>query len=251
MQLLSSQQHSSRNQIWWYCCYVNIKKNHIVTGILIVIGSLRCLKEESQWTWNDVMLSVYFKIVFLNFSYICCSWRQFQCAPTTYVHSLNECFSPFTGFSQISQLLFMFQCNEHVERFCVVWHAPDSQFYIIDSLSIDVSFEWNVNLVVAWLYIHCMVGKKNNTSLVRCAYRKSIPWYHYFVNTLKASWCQTVIIITHFFFLWKILILSSIGVVVNTYLGDNCIQTVQFWEVYHLIYSFMVTHEQSCKRFPT
>ena len=27
----------------------------------------------------------------------------------------------------------------------------DSQFYIIDSLSLDVSFEWNANLVVAWL----------------------------------------------------------------------------------------------------
>ena len=29
----------------------------------------------------------------------------------------------------------------------------DSQFYIIDSLSLDVSFEWNANLVVAWLYV--------------------------------------------------------------------------------------------------
>ena len=28
----------------------------------------------------------------------------------------------------------------------------DSQFYIIDSLSLDVSLEWNANLVVAWLY---------------------------------------------------------------------------------------------------
>ena len=28
----------------------------------------------------------------------------------------------------------------------------NSQFYIIDSLSLDVSFEWNANLVVAWLY---------------------------------------------------------------------------------------------------
>ena len=27
----------------------------------------------------------------------------------------------------------------------------DSQFYIIDSLSLDVSLEWNTNLVVAWL----------------------------------------------------------------------------------------------------
>ena len=29
--------------------------------------------------------------------------------------SINECFHHKTGFSQTSQLLFMFQCNEHVE----------------------------------------------------------------------------------------------------------------------------------------
>ena len=29
----------------------------------------------------------------------------------------------------------------------------DSQFYIIDILSLDVSLEWNANFVVAWLYI--------------------------------------------------------------------------------------------------
>ena len=43
------------------------------------------------------------------------SLGQFQCAPTTYVHSINECFHHKTGFSQTSQLLFMFQCNEHEE----------------------------------------------------------------------------------------------------------------------------------------
>ena len=45
------------------------------------------------------------------------SQSQFQCAPTTYVHSINECFSPKKNnrFLQTSQLLFMFQCNEHVE----------------------------------------------------------------------------------------------------------------------------------------
>ena len=40
-----------------------------------------------------------------------------------------------TGFSQTSQLLFMFQCNEYVEM---------NKFlcsYIIDSLSLDVSLE--------------------------------------------------------------------------------------------------------------
>ena len=28
----------------------------------------------------------------------------------------------------------------------------DSQFYIIDSLSLDISFEGNANLVIVWLY---------------------------------------------------------------------------------------------------
>ena len=53
-----------------------------------------------------------------------------------------------TGFSQTTQLLFMFQCNEHVEmnKFlcslaCTWMTIIDSQFYIIDSLSLDVSLE--------------------------------------------------------------------------------------------------------------
>ena len=50
----------------------------------------------------------------------------------------NECFY----FSQTSQLLFKFQCNEHVEMNTFVMHLDDnvidSQFYIIDSLSLDV-----------------------------------------------------------------------------------------------------------------
>ena len=36
----------------------------------------------------------------------------------------------------------------------------DSQFYIIDSLSLDVSLEWNANLVVAWLYLGIMICSK-------------------------------------------------------------------------------------------
>ena len=53
-----------------------------------------------------------------------------------------------TCFLQTFQLLFMFQCNEHVEmnKFmcslaCTWMTIIDSQFYIIDSLSLDVSFE--------------------------------------------------------------------------------------------------------------
>ena len=56
------------------------------------------------------------------------------------------------------QLLFMFQCNEHVEMnkflcsFACTWMTMiDSQLYIIDSLSLDVSLECNANLVVALL----------------------------------------------------------------------------------------------------
>ena len=76
------------------------------------------------------------------------SQRQFQCAPTTYVHSINECFHHKTGFSQTSQLFFMFQCNEHVEMnkflcsLAYIWMTIiDNHFYIIDSLSLDVSLE--------------------------------------------------------------------------------------------------------------
>ena len=53
-----------------------------------------------------------------------------------------------TGLSQTSQLLFMFQYNEHVEinKFlcslvCTWMTIIDSQFYINDSLSLDVSLE--------------------------------------------------------------------------------------------------------------
>ena len=74
-----------------------------------------------------------------------------QCAPTAYftcVNSINECFSPPT-FLRTSQLLcFMFQCNEHVEMnmflcslACTWMTIIDSQFYIIDSVSLDVSLE--------------------------------------------------------------------------------------------------------------
>ena len=82
-----------------------------VTGILILIGSLRCLKEKTQWTCY--LHSVYFKIGFLNFSNICCwytlvSMKQLQCAHTTYVHSINEFF--FTIKQVFHKLLNYFLC---------------------------------------------------------------------------------------------------------------------------------------------
>ena len=47
----------------------------------------------------------------------------------------------------------MFQCNEHVamNKFLCSLTIIDSQFYIIDRLSLDVSLESNAKLVVAWL----------------------------------------------------------------------------------------------------
>ena len=67
------------------------------------------------------------------------SMRQFQHVPTTYVHSINECFLTIKQvFLQISQL----HCNEHVEMnkflssLAGTWMITiDSQFYIINSLS--------------------------------------------------------------------------------------------------------------------
>ena len=51
-------------------------------------------------------------------------------------------------FSQTSQLLFMFQCNDHVENnkflcslTCTWITIIDSQFHIIDSLSLGASLE--------------------------------------------------------------------------------------------------------------
>ena len=69
------------------------------------------------------------------------STRQFQCAPTTYVLSINKYFFTIKQvFSQKSQLLFMFQCNEHVEinmflcsLACTWMTISNSQFYFIDS----------------------------------------------------------------------------------------------------------------------
>ena len=54
----------------------------------------------------------------------------------------------------------MFQCNENVEmnKFlcslaCTWMTIIDKQFYIINTLSLDVSLEGNANLVVSWLYM--------------------------------------------------------------------------------------------------
>ena len=76
------------------------------------------------------------------------SLRQFQCAPTTYANSINECFSPLTFFHKLLNYFFMFQCNEHVEmnKFlytlaCTWMTIIDSQFHVIDSLSFDVSLK--------------------------------------------------------------------------------------------------------------
>ena len=63
-----------------------------------------------------------------------------------------------TVFLQTSKLLLMFQCNAHVDmnKFlcslaCTWMTIIDSQFYIIDRLSLDVSLALIANLVVALL----------------------------------------------------------------------------------------------------
>ena len=62
-----------------------------------------------------------------------------------------------TGFLQTSQLLLMFQYNEHVEMsmflcsFACTWMTIiDSQFYIIDSLSLVLIFQLN-EMLDLWL----------------------------------------------------------------------------------------------------
>ena len=74
--------------------------------------------------------------------------RQFQFITTAYVNSINECFFTINFFPQTSQLYFLFQYNEHVEmnKFmcslaCTLMTILDCQFYIIGSLSLDVSLE--------------------------------------------------------------------------------------------------------------
>ena len=116
-----------------------------MTGILILNGSLGCLKELK--TTDMILGNVNFQIVFSLFSvtYIV---GTHQCVPTRYVHSINERFHHNQDFSQTSQILFMFQCNEHVEMnkflcsLACTWMAIiDSQFHIIDSLSLHVSLD--------------------------------------------------------------------------------------------------------------
>ena len=65
----------------------------------------------------------------------------------------------------------MFQCNEHVEvnKFlcilaCTWMTIIDTQFYIIDSLSLDVSLGLNAYLVVAWLYVSVTRQRNDNDS---------------------------------------------------------------------------------------
>ena len=57
------------------------------------------------------------------------------------------------------KLLNYFLCYVEMNKFlfslaCTWMTIIDSQFYIIDSLSLDASLEWNANLVVAWLYLN-------------------------------------------------------------------------------------------------
>ena len=95
--------------------------------------------------------SVYFKIGFLNFiPYVvgthwnCLMEAIPKCTYNICPFNKRVFFHHKTGFSQTSQ----FQCNEHVEmnKFmcslaCTWMIIINSQFYIIDSLSLGVSLE--------------------------------------------------------------------------------------------------------------
>ena len=66
-----------------------------------------------------------------------------QCAPTTYLNSINDPFHKFLNYFQCFD-----QCYEHVEMHkllcsldCTLITVIDVQFYVIDSLSYDVSLE--------------------------------------------------------------------------------------------------------------
>ena len=121
--------------------------------------------KQSQWKWS--LFSVYFKIGFLNFSTICCwytlelpQWGNFNVHLQYVSNPITECFFNIKQvFHKLLNYFLMFQCNEHVEMnkflcsFACTWMTIiDSQIYIIDSLSLDISLEWNANFVVAWLY---------------------------------------------------------------------------------------------------
>ena len=66
------------------------------------------------------------------------SLRQFQCAPTTYVNSIIECFHN-NLFSQTYQL---FSCLSVMNKFlcslaCSLMTTIDSQLYIIDDATLE------------------------------------------------------------------------------------------------------------------
>ena len=66
----------------------------------------KCIFQISFINFQKHMLLVHIGIA---------SMRQFQCAPTTYAHSINDDFHHIQFFSNFSTTFLMFQCNEHVE----------------------------------------------------------------------------------------------------------------------------------------
>ena len=113
-------------QIWCYSCHVNINNLPFSDMYFNTDRHFEMFKEAKLM--DMILDKCIFQISVINFSHIWCWYtfefphRQFQSAPSTYVHSINTCFTIYR-FSQTSQILFMFQCNEHA-RFCVFWRAP-------------------------------------------------------------------------------------------------------------------------------
>ena len=76
-----------------------------------------------------------------------------------FIHKMSA-FHHIRAFHKFLNCFVLFHCNAHVEinkclcSLACTWITTiDSQFYIIDSLSLDVSFGWNAKLVVAWLLV--------------------------------------------------------------------------------------------------
>ena len=111
-------------------------------------------------------MSVYFKLGFLILvTYVVgthCNCPIEAIPMCTYnICQLNKLvfFTIIFFFHKLLKYFSMFQCHEHVEMNKVLYSLActwmtiiDSQFYIIDSLSLHVTLELNAKLVVAWLY---------------------------------------------------------------------------------------------------
>ena len=92
-------------------CHLNINNLPYSARYFITDWQFAMFKRGNPM--DMILVSVHFKIGFLNFSNICC-WFTLELPHRGnsnvhlqhYVHSINECFNHKTGFTQATQLLF-------------------------------------------------------------------------------------------------------------------------------------------------